>query len=57
MQSLFFLNPKYQASSRLYSLGFFTDLVRNPEDRFSHDVAYHSALYFQDIPEYSQNRL
>ena len=41
VQSLYFLNPKFQASSYLlwlYSL-ICVDLVGNPEDRFSYDTA------------------
>ena len=40
-QSLYFINPIFQAPShllRLYSP--ITDLVRNTEDRFSHDAAH-----------------
>ena len=37
VQSLYFLNPKLQASSHL--LWFEMHLVGNLEDRFSHDVA------------------
>ena len=45
VQSLYFLNQKFQASSHLlwlYSLvcGHWSDLVRNPEDRFSCDMAH-----------------
>ena len=43
VQSFFYLNLKFQASSRflrLYRTGrFVPGLVGNPEDRFSHDVA------------------
>ena len=38
----FFLNPKFQASTHflwLYSLIFVFELVENPGDRFSRDVA------------------
>ena len=39
---LYFLNLKFQTSSHLLYLtaGFVTDLVGNPEDRFSQDVAH-----------------
>ena len=37
MRSLFYINPKFQASSDL--LWLVSDLVRNPEDRFSHNEA------------------
>ena len=36
VQSLFSLNPKFQASSHR----FVSDLVRNPKDRFSRDAAH-----------------
>ena len=40
VQSLYFLNSKFQASSHLsFTAWFVSDLVGNPEDRFSHDVA------------------
>ena len=42
VQSLYFLNPKFQVSSHLqrpYSQ-FVSDLVRNPKDRLSHDAAH-----------------
>ena len=38
VKPLFFLNPKFQASSHL--LWFVSDLVENPEDRFSHNEAH-----------------
>ena len=41
VQSLYFINPKFQASSHLlwlYSL-VGSDLVENPEDLFSHNEA------------------
>ena len=39
VQSLFYLNPKFQASSYLcgFTAWFVSDLVGNPEDRFSHN--------------------
>ena len=40
VQSLYLLNPKFQASSHLVS-----GLVGNPEDRFSHDTAHLSSFY------------
>ena len=43
VQSLFFQNPKFQASSHLlwlYTAWFVSDLVGNPEDRFSYDAAH-----------------
>ena len=44
VQFLFYLNPKFQASSHLVLCGctarFMSDLVGNPEDRFSHDEAH-----------------
>ena len=43
VQSLYYLNPKFQASSHLlwlYSLVCVADLVGNPADRFSHNEAY-----------------
>ena len=46
VQSFYFLNPKFQASShllRLYSL-FVSDLVGNPEDRFSDNEAHLKSL-------------
>ena len=41
VQSLFFLNPKFQASSHLLWLHspIVSDLVGNPEDQFSHNEA------------------
>ena len=41
IQSLFYLNPKFQASSHLLWLysPICVDLVGNPEDRFSHNEA------------------
>ena len=46
VQSLFFLNPKFQVSSHLLvcTACFVLDLVGNPEDRFSHDAAYRRLL-------------
>ena len=42
VQSLYFLNQKFQTSSHLLWLysWFVSDLVGNPEDRFSHNVAH-----------------
>ena len=42
VQSLFFLNPKFQASSHLLWLysPIMSDLVENSEDRFSHNEAH-----------------
>ena len=39
VQSLFYLNPKFQASIIFCgcTAQFMSDLVRNPEDRFSHN--------------------
>ena len=47
VQSLFYLNTKFQVTSHLLALyRFVSDLVGNPEDRFSHNEAhmdnYHS---------------
>ena len=42
VHNLYFLNPKFQASSHLLWLflaWFVLDLVGNPEDRLSHDTA------------------
>ena len=41
VHSLYFLNPKFQASRYLLWLHspFVSDLVGNPEDRFSHNEA------------------
>ena len=41
VQSLVYLNPKFQASSYFLccTAWFVLDLVGNPEDRFSHDGA------------------
>ena len=41
VQSLYFLNPKFQASSHLLWLNspVLSNLVGNPEDRFSHNEA------------------
>ena len=42
VQSLYFLNPKFQVSSYLlwlYTARFVYDMVENPEDMFSHDTA------------------
>ena len=42
VHSLYFLNPKFQASShllRLYTARFVLDQVKNPEDRFSRNEA------------------
>ena len=40
VQSLFFLNPKFQASSHLLSLySPVSDQVKNSENRFSHNEA------------------
>ena len=46
VQSLYFLNPKFQASSHLLWLTahFVSDLVGNPEDRFSHNKAHISTF-------------
>ena len=53
VQSLFFLNPKFQVSSHLlwlYSLvNFVSDLVGNPEDRFSRDAAQLFLGYFSCV--------
>ena len=38
---LHFLNPQFQASSHLWCM---SDLVRNPEDRFSHNEAHMLSL-------------
>ena len=42
VQSLYYLNPKFQASSHLLwcTARFVWDLVGNPEDRFSHNEAH-----------------
>ena len=42
VQSLYYLNPKFQASSHLLwlSVRFMLDLGGNPEDRFSHNEAH-----------------
>ena len=42
IRSLFFLNPKFQASSIFCgcTARFVSDLVGNPEDRFSHNEAH-----------------
>ena len=43
VQSLYFLNTKFPASSHLvwlYTAWFVWDLVGNPEDRFSHNEAH-----------------
>ena len=40
VQSLYFLNPKFQTSYQYLWLKFVSDLVGNPEDRFCHDAAY-----------------
>ena len=40
--SLFFLNPKFQASS--CTAQFVSDQVRNPEDWFSHNEAHMSPV-------------
>ena len=42
VQSLYLLNPKFQASSILSDCNarFVSDLVGNPEDRFSHNEAH-----------------
>ena len=42
VQSLYFLNPKFQASSHLCGCiaRFVSDLVGNPEDKFSHNEAH-----------------
>ena len=44
VQSLYFLNPKFQASSHLRWLWFVPDQVKNPENRFSYNEA-HFMLY------------
>ena len=47
VQSLYFLNSKFQASSHLlwlYSL-VCVDLVGNPEDRFFHNKAHLSSVF------------
>ena len=45
LQSLFFLNPKFQASSYYISCSctarFVSNIVGDPEDRFSHDVTHY----------------
>ena len=42
-QSLYFLNPKFQASNQLETVHctsrFVSDFVGNPKDKFSHDAA------------------
>ena len=43
VQSLNFLNPKFQASSYIFygcTARFVSDLVGNPEDGFSHNEAH-----------------
>ena len=46
VQSLYFLNPKFQASIFCgCTARFVSDLVGNPEDRFSHNEA-HSIFEF-----------
>ena len=40
VQSIKFLNPKFQASSHPLWLWFVSDLVRNPKDRFCGDTAH-----------------
>ena len=39
VQSLFFINPKFQASSVTVQSSFLSDLVQNREDPFVHDTA------------------
>ena len=48
VRSLCFLNPKFQASSRLLWLHgrFVSDLVGNPEDQFSHNEGH---MYYHFI--------
>ena len=46
VQSLYFLNPKFQASSHLHCTAWFvSDLVGNPEDRFSGDTAHMGLIH------------
>ena len=48
VQSLFFLNPKFQASSHLlwlYSPVCVSDQVGNPKDRFYHDGAHMYSIF------------
>ena len=46
VQSRYLLNPKFQASSYLCgcTARFVSDLVGNPEDRFSHNEAHFKSL-------------
>ena len=56
VQSLYYLNPKFQASNHLlsqYSL-VCADLVGNPEDRFSHDEA---SLFQTVIGQWTSSRM
>ena len=40
IQSLYFVNPNFQASSNLGCIAWFvSELVGNPDDKFSHDTA------------------
>ena len=43
VQSLYFLNPKFQAR-------FVSDLVGNPEDRFSHNEAQMDNIHYDKTP-------
>ena len=57
VQSLYFLNPKFQASSHLLWL-ISLDLVGNPEDRFSHNEAQiMSCLSFSSPPNHNSYML
>ena len=50
LQSLYFLNPKFQASSNFcnWPVRFVSDQVRNPEDRFSPNEA-HEPVYVDGV--------
>ena len=51
VQSLYFLNPKFQASSHFYgcTARFVSDLVGNPIDWFSHEAAITPENFFERL--------
>ena len=57
VQSLYFLNPKFHASSHLVWLysSFVSDLVGNPVHRFSRDKAHYIYIYIH-IPSNEKQR-
>ena len=50
MQSLYFLNPKFEVSIFCDSTArFVSDLVGNPEDRISHNEAHKQSAHSLDV--------